>query len=598
MSNKGNVLLSEKATRYLSLAIGILVMALSGSLFSFASFGMDLKARFGFNSSNINLLAAIGDTAMYVGFLIVGPIYDHYGERWTMITASILTFLGYGGMYIAYAKAWGGLGFLMVLYCLAGVASTAGYLAALAANMANFSAATSGTVSGVLLAFFGLSATLFSQIKTHLFSGDDEVPDPTSVLKGTRATQNYLLFLTIITTATYMIGAILMMKIKKPEEVVDILNSDSTSSSIVSENPEKQDTDINTTGTASVSRPVQTLSRTTTLTPSMHNGRVPTGLRLENWNQSSLTLDKEEAFPGAPDSTHHHLPGDSILDKAAPNATTAAMSLGTTTTTTDPFKANKSFNPYLTTIDMKPRELLLQSTFWFFVIAQVSQQGFSYINNVDSIIHAILNPVDPNATARAVSLTGTHVTLISIGNCLGRLASGILSDWVISRYRISRSIFFFGSEIIILVPLLIMGFSNPAVSLTGLIVSSALIGATYGATGALFASMVRDLFGNRYYGTACGMVMVLNGANPFIANQIYGVFYDRAVTEMPPAPDNVHATNGHMTCVGPSCYNNSFKVASLLQLVCILSAGLLFWAHMKKGRKLVQRMLQSEATVV
>ncbi|KAG0351665.1 hypothetical protein BG005_008848, partial [Podila minutissima] len=118
--------LSERTIKYSSLVIGILVMALSGSLFSFASFGTDLKARFGFTSSNLNLLAAIGDTSMYVGFLIVGPIYDHYGERATLITASILTFLGYGGMYIAYAKAWGGLGFLMVLYCLAGVASTAG----------------------------------------------------------------------------------------------------------------------------------------------------------------------------------------------------------------------------------------------------------------------------------------------------------------------------------------------------------------------------------------------------------------------------------------------------------------------------------------
>lgn len=118
--------LSERTMKYSSLVIGILVMALSGSLFSFASFGTDLKARFGFTSSNLNLLAAIGDTSMYVGFLIVGPIYDHYGERATMITASVLTFLGYGGMYFAYAKAWGGLGFLMVLYCLAGVASTAG----------------------------------------------------------------------------------------------------------------------------------------------------------------------------------------------------------------------------------------------------------------------------------------------------------------------------------------------------------------------------------------------------------------------------------------------------------------------------------------
>ncbi|KAF8927915.1 major facilitator superfamily domain-containing protein [Dissophora ornata] len=568
MMNRGAVV-SERTIKYTSLVVGVLVMALSGSLFSFASLSTDLKARFGFNSSNINLLAAIGDTAMYVGFLIVGPIYDHYGERWTLVVASVLTFLGYGGMYIAYAKAWGGLGFLMVLYCLAGAASTAGYLAALAANMANFSAATSGTVSGILLAFFGLSATLFSQIKTHLFSGDNEVSSSVAELKGSKATQNYLLFLTIITTAIYIIAAVFMVKINKPE--VKSLELSSSSSTTFSDDLEKQEA-----AQANTVQPTHALSRNTTFTPSMNNGREPAS-RLEGWNQSSTTLDKEPATLGSA----NHLPGDNILENAAPVPVAPTPLI-----TTDPTKV--SFNPYLTSVDMKPKQLLFESTFWFFVIAQVTQQGFSYINNVDSIIYAILDPTDPSTVMRAVSLTGLHVTLISIGNCVGRLASGIISDWVISRYRISRSIFFFGSQIIILVPLTIMAFS-PTVSSAALVISSCLIGATYGATGALFASMTRDFFGSKYYGSACGMVMVLNGANPFIANQLYGFFYDRAVQQMSSAPAT-SVTDDQASCVGRSCYDSSFKVASLLQLVCILSAGLLFWAHMRNGKRLMRKM--------
>ncbi|KAG0097518.1 hypothetical protein BGZ93_002573 [Podila epicladia] len=548
--------LSERTIKYTSLVIGILVMALSGSLFSFASFGTDLKARFGFTSSNLNLLAAIGDTSMYVGFLIVGPIYDHYGERATLITASILTFLGYGGMYIAYAKAWGGLGFLMVLYCLAGVASTAGYLAALAANMANFPATTSGTVSGILLAFFGLSATLFSQIKTHLFSGHGEVPDPNSILKGTKATQQFLLFLTIITTAIYLIAAVFMVKIKRPE--VKSLDSGSSSVTTVSDTNEK----------TTSANPAQALSRSTTYTPSMINGR-------EGWSGSSTTLDKESGI----ERGTHHLPGDNILSETVPASSEPVV------TSTAPGKT--WINPYLTSIDMKPRAILRESTFWFFVIAQVSQQGFSYINNVDSIVHAILDPNDPNTLTRTTSLTGLHVSLISIGNCLGRLASGVISDWVINHYRISRSVFFFGSEVLILIPLAIMGFTSGMVTMPALVVSSCLIGATYGATGALFASMTRDFFGNKYYGTACGLVMVLNGFNPIIANQIYGIFYDRAAKKMAPTEAGSDSDN-HMTCLGHDCYNSSFKIATLLQVVCVVFAGLLFWAHMRKGRKLMQ----------
>lgn len=431
------------------------------------------------------------------------------------------------------------------------------YLAALAANMANFPATTSGTVSGILLAFFGLSATLFSQIKTHIFSGQGEVPDPTSSLMGTKATQQFLLFLTIITTVIYLIAAVFMVRIKKP--AVKSLDSGSSSVTTVNETNEK------TTGT----NPAQALSRSTTYTPSMVNGR-------EGWNHSSTTLDKES---GIERTGTRHLPGDTILSETSPASTEPVI------TSTAPGKT--WVNPYLTSIDMKPRAILRESTFWFFVIAQVSQQGFSYINNVDSIVHAILDPNDPSSVTRSVSLTGLHVSLISIGNCLGRLASGVISDWVINHYRISRSVFFFGSEILILIPLAIMGFTTGMVSMPALVVSSCLIGATYGATGALFASMTRDFFGNKYYGTACGLVMVLNGFNPIIANQIYGIFYDRAAKKMPAAEAGADSDN-HMTCLGHDCYNSSFRIATLLQVVCVVFAGLLFWAHMRKGRKLMQ----------
>ncbi|KAF9284410.1 hypothetical protein BGZ74_001738 [Mortierella antarctica] len=437
-------------------------------------------------------------------------------------------------MYIAYAKAWGGLGFLMVLYCLAGVART---------------------VSGILLAFFGLSATLFSQIKTHLFSGHGEVPDPNSTLKGTKATQQFLLFLTIITTAIYLIAAVFMVKIKRPE----VKSLDSGSSSV---------TTVNDTNEKTAANPAQALSRSTTYTPSMTNGR-------EGWNGSSTTLDKESGI----ERGTHHLPGDNILSETVPASSEPVV------TSTAPGKT--WVNPYLTSIDMKPRAILRESTFWFFVIAQVSQQGFSYINNVDSIVHAILDPNDPSTVTRITSLTGLHVSLISVGNCLGRLASGVISDWVINHYRISRSVFFFGSEVLILIPLAIMGFTSGMVTMPALVVSSCLIGATYGATGALFASMTRDFFGSKYYGTACGLVMVLNGFNPIIANQIYGIFYDRAAKKMPPTEAGSDSDN-HVTCLGNDCYNSSFKIATLLQVVCVVFAGLLFWAHMRKGRKLMQ----------
>ncbi|KAF9565934.1 hypothetical protein EC968_004000 [Mortierella alpina] len=597
-------------------------MALSGSLFSFASFSTDLRLRFEFTSSHINLLSAIGDMSMYVGFLVVGPIYDHLGPQPTMVTASVLTFLGYGGMVLAYQRAWGGLGLLMVLYCLAGVASTAAYLAALATNMSNFPASSAGTLSGILLACFGLSATLFSQIKTNLFADDEDAPGLSP--KGTRATGQFLMFLTVVTTGVYVLAAMFMNKVDldiadgKPKQVhVDEKEIEVEDRGIVCSDEDvltrarfheksEQETTVCNSPEAALSSTDETALRDQAVDNSFHEMKQETDEKQQQQQQ-------QHKYPGTDTGTE---PG------AAKDTT-------------------PSFNPFLVPIEMKPRALLSEPTFWLFVLAQVLQQGFSYINNIDSIIHAILDAPNPAmpllqsytlATAAqtsthiaktAATLTALHITLISIGNCLGRLTTGILSDLTLSRYHVSRSIFFFFAEVLVLVPLMLMSFSSPGpVSMGILIFNSCMIGITYGSTSALFASMTRDFFGSKYYGTCCGMVMILNGVNPFLANQIYGLFYDRATenyaralaadqgraglsvsntalnvpfleseSTLTPAAQDQHQ---EMCMAGSSCYEVSFRVAMLLQVACALFAGLLFIAHMRKGRRMTEEHERQE----
>ncbi|KAG0038457.1 hypothetical protein BGZ82_000141 [Podila clonocystis] len=459
---------------------------------------------------------------MYVGFLIVGPIYDHYGGQWTLVIASVLTFLGYGGIFAAYARAWGGLSLLMVLYALAGIASTAGYLAALATNLSNFSDASSGTVSGVLLAFFGLSASLFSQIKTQLFSGKDELVDLSEVFQGTVATQAFLMFLTIITTSVYIVAAIFMVKVRHDTE----------------EDSGKVDPAVEISKNISNDFEIEHISRSSTIAP----------VTDDEYNVLECCSSKTT------ESNNHPLP--SRHDEPA------------------------KYNPFLTPVEMTPKQVVVSAAFWFFVLAQLLQQGFSYINNIDSIVEAVLDPAHPSSSSKAVALTGLHVTLISVGNCAGRLISGIVSDWVIHRFRVSRSIFFLVSEVLILVPLAVM---SRLVSLPELILNSCFIGATYGATGALFASMTRDFFGVQYYGTNSGLVMVLNGINPIVANQIYAVFYDRA--SVASIATSALRDRGQQKCFGQACYVPGFRISFLLQVICVVFAACLFCVHMRQGKR-------------
>lgn len=388
--------------------------------------------------------------------------------------------------------------------------------------MANFSDASSGTVSGVLLAFFGLSASLFSQIKTQLFSGKDELVDLNETFRGTIATQAFLLFLTIITTSVYIVAAAFMVKVRKDTE------EDLSKVDPAFENSKDITNVFETEG----------ISRSSTL------------VSTTNGEPNAMEYDS----PKAAEAKNHPLPSQE--DEAT------------------------KYNPFLTPVEMRPKQVVVSAAFWFFVLAQLLQQGFSYINNIDSIVEAVLDPGHPSSPSKAVALTGFHVTLISVGNCAGRLISGIVSDWVIHRFRISRSIFFLASEVLILVPLALM---SRAVSLSELILNSCLIGATYGATGALFASMTRDFFGVQYYGTNSGLVMVLNGLNPIVVNQIYGVFYDRA--SVANFATSTLRDRGQQKCFGQACYVPGFRIALVLQIVCVVFAACLFCVHMRQGRR-------------
>lgn len=396
------------------------------------------------------------------------------------------------------------------------------YLAALATNMANFSDASSGTVSGVLLAFFGLSASLFSQIKSQLFSGKDELVDLSEVFQGTIATQSFLMFLTVVTTSAYLISAVFVVKVRKDTE----------------EDAGKVDPAVEISKDTTKDFEIKHISRSSTIAPGA-NGEY----NVLEYSSPKITEAKNHPLPSQQD---------------------------------EPAK----YNPFLTPVEKRPKQVVVSATFWFFVLAQLLQQGFSYINNIDSIVEAVLDLDNPPSHSRAVALTGFHVTLISVGNCAGRLISGIVSDWAVQRFRVSRSVFFLFSEVLILVPLAMM---SRLASLPELILNSCLIGATYGATGALFASMTRDFFGIQYFGTNSGLVMVLNGLNPIVANQIYAVFYDRASVA------NITASllrdRGQQKCFGPACYVFGFRIAFVLQVVCVAFAACLFCVHMRQGKR-------------
>ncbi|KAI9206619.1 major facilitator superfamily domain-containing protein [Polychytrium aggregatum] len=160
----------------ISLASAFVLMLTSGSLFAFSSFGDDLKTTFQYSVQDLNVISSVGNTALYLCYMVVGPIYDSRGAAVTLGIGAITFGGGFLLIYLCFigviSGAAAGYGPMSFYYFLCGLGSTSGYVAALAVNLANFPSSQTGLISGILGLSYSLSAVLFSQVKANYFDKD------------------------------------------------------------------------------------------------------------------------------------------------------------------------------------------------------------------------------------------------------------------------------------------------------------------------------------------------------------------------------------------------------------------------------------------
>ncbi|KAJ3270703.1 hypothetical protein HDU76_011133, partial [Blyttiomyces sp. JEL0837] len=112
--------------RFLTLFTTCIAMATAGSLFSFSVISESLKSKLSFSSADINVVSGVGNAALYVMFLAVGPLFDFAGAQFTMLFAAVTYAIGYLLMYLAFnGTIIGNVGAISFFYFLAGTGSTA-----------------------------------------------------------------------------------------------------------------------------------------------------------------------------------------------------------------------------------------------------------------------------------------------------------------------------------------------------------------------------------------------------------------------------------------------------------------------------------------
>lgn len=143
-----------------------------------------LSSQLNLTSTQSNLVGMGGNLGVYLTGPIWGKIIDTYGPRMPLVSAAILTFVGYQSVRLFYlgifpirsapddpASPVGVILLAFALFCT-GTAGSAGLGAAMNTVARSFPDKTRASATGAVLAGFGLSAFVFSTLGHVLFHGE------------------------------------------------------------------------------------------------------------------------------------------------------------------------------------------------------------------------------------------------------------------------------------------------------------------------------------------------------------------------------------------------------------------------------------------
>lgn len=171
---------------------------------------------------------------------------------------------------------------------------------------------------------------------------------------------------------------------------------------------------------------------------------------------------------------------------------------------------------------------------------------------------------------------GKYTTVFGVTNpvcgVLSKLFVGLLSDVIVT--KVPRVSLLLGFNIVQTITLTLCIFFSDEFPM--LIVALLVIGFSNGAVWCLTPTMISELYGLQYFGRNWGATIFGNAVGGFIVQQVYGWTYDNSIR-----------IKGAKDCkAGIHCFTWSFTMAAVLSFcACIFNMGLLQGQNDKKKRQ-------------
>ncbi|QCD94418.1 hypothetical protein DEO72_LG5g2502 [Vigna unguiculata] len=160
----------------------------------------------------------------------------------------------------------------------------------------------------------------------------------------------------------------------------------------------------------------------------------------------------------------------------------------------------------------------------------------------------------------------TFVSLTSIWMYLGKIVQGVVSEFIILKYRVPRPLMLTSLLLLSCVGHLLVAFNVP----NGLYVASIVIGFCFGANWPLFFSVISELFGLKHYSTLYNLGKLAGPTGSYLLSvRVAGYLYDREAMRQMEAMGKKTSPGEELNCNGEECFKLAFII---ITAVCLLGA--------------------------
>ncbi|CAN1238421.1 Protein NUCLEAR FUSION DEFECTIVE 4 [Linum grandiflorum] len=497
-----------------------LIMSAAGATYMFGLYSADIKTSLGYDQTTLNLLSFFKDLGGNVG--VLSGLINEVTPPWVVLSmGAVLNFFGYFMIWLAVTKkitavkVW-----QMCLYICIGANSQAfANTGALVTCVKNFPESR-GVVLGILKGYVGLSGAIITQLY-HGFYGDDS-----------KSLILLIAWLPAAISFAFLRTIRIMKVIRQPNEIKVFYNFLYIS-----------------LGLAGFLMLVIILEKQFTFNRTEYGGSAAMVLVLlflplavSFIEEYKLWRDKMVIPQHSQPDPVKHIPAEAEPRVGFPGLRSSSLST--------------VFKPPSRGDDFTILQALFSIDMLVLFLATICGVGGT-LTAIDNLGQIGLSFGYPKRS------TSTFVSLVSIWNYLGRVASGFLSEHFLTKYKFPRPLMFTLILLFSCIGHLLIAFNVPG----GLYAASIIIGFCFGAQWPLLFAIISEIFGLKYYSTLYNFGSVASPIGVYLLNvRVAGYLYDKEAKKQLAAMGLERKPGQDLNCVGTECYKLAFIIITAVTL--------------------------------